>query len=128
MRETIVPERGNTKSVMEMPSKKLPTSTRVWVVLAWLLCLAPIYWEVMLAPAWEKAWRAVKMVAMMGINAPTPAAAVSDVRERNQLSIMGWKIPTAKVRISGQERLIRERSLTCFPVMGPILAIWRAFR
>ena len=119
----MVLDRGNTKSVMETPSKKLPTSTRVWVERAWLFCLAPMYWEVMLAPAWENAWRAVKMVAMTGIRAPTPAAAVSEVRERNQLSIMGWKIPTAKVRISGQERLIRERSLTCFPVMEAMVAI-----
>ena len=49
----------------------------------------------------------------MGMSAPTPAAAVSDVRDRNQLSIIGWMVPMPKVMNKGHERLSRERSLTC---------------
>jgi hypothetical protein len=72
----------------------------------------------MLAPACENAWIAMNKAPRTGINAPTPAAAVSEVLERNQLSIIGWKVPTPKVKIKGQERLIRDRSLTC---MRPML-------
>ena len=44
---------------------------------------------------------------------PTPAAAVSEVRDKNQLSIMGWQVAMPKVMNNGHERLNKERSLTC---------------
>ena len=103
-------------SVSATPRRMLPNRTIVCVLLAWLFCFAPMYCETMLAPDCEKAWRAVKSAPRMGSMAPTPAAAVSEVRDKNQLSIMGWIMLTANVRISGHERLISERSLTsiCF--------------
>ena len=55
---------------------------------------------------------AIKIVPRIGIKAPTPAAALSLVRERNQLSIIGWKTPIPNVIMSGQERLKMPRSLT----------------
>ena len=116
----ICPESGKMTSVSATPSKMLPKRTIVCVLFAWLFCLAPMHCETMLAPDCAKAWSAVNRAPRIGSMAPTPAAAVSEVRERNQLSIMGWIMPTANVRISGQERLIRERSLTSF--WGPRMA------
>ncbi len=95
-----------------MPRRMLPKRTIVCVLLAWLFCFAPMYCETMLAPDCENAWSAVKRAPRMGSMAPTPAAAVSEVRDKNQLSIMGWIMLTANVRISGHERLMSERSLT----------------
>lgn len=74
---------------------------------------APMNWEAMLAPAWANARMAMKRAPRMGMRAPTPAAAVSEVRDRNQLSIIGWMVPMPKVMNKGHERLSRERSLTC---------------
>jgi len=67
----------------------------------------------MLAPAWAKAWMAMKRAPRTGIREPTPAAAASEVRDRNQLSIIGWHVAIPKVMNSGHERLNKERSLTC---------------
>ena len=54
----------------------------------------------------------MKIVPRIGIRAPTPAAALSLVRERNQLSIIGWNTPIPKVMMRGQDRLRIPRSLT----------------
>ena len=105
--------RGIITSVIAMPNKRLPNNTIVWVVPACLGRSAPMNCEAMLAPAWANALIAIKSAPSTGINAPTPAAADSDVRDRNQLSIMGWHVAMPKVMNSGHERLNRERSLTC---------------
>ena len=84
----------------------------VCVERAWLFWPAPINCEAMLAPDCANAWMAVKIAPRIGIMAPTPAAAVSEVRDKNQLSIMGCASPTANIKISGHERLMSERSLT----------------
>ncbi len=55
---------------------------------------------------------AMKIVPRIGMSAPTPAAALSLVRDKNQLSIIGWNTPIPNVMISGQERLKIPRSLT----------------
>ena len=86
---TIHLDEGNTRRVIATPKSKLPTRTIEIVERAWLEELAPINCEAMLAPACEKAWIAIKMVPKIGMRAPTPAAALSLVRERNQLSIIG---------------------------------------
>ena len=105
--------KGITTSVIAMPSRRLPSSTIVCVVPACLGRSAPMNCEAMLAPAWAKALMAMKSAPRTGINAPTPAAADSDVRDKNQLSIIGWHVAIPKVMNSGHERLKRERSLTC---------------
>ena len=97
-----------------MPPPTTSASRSVKVASAMRRRRAPRNCPAMPAPACPSELRMVWPSMNTGMVAPTPAAAVSEMRLRNHESISGPEMPTANVSITGHEMASREVSCTGF--------------